>query len=228
MPLHGGLTPFPLRYGGGTPLIQRIIESLASQLGTAYDSSDVDGIVYLELLAEARCIAAMWSQNQRLANQWIASRMTDFLPRWEKIYRLPVFASDTLATRRARVAVAQARVGEADGPAVRDVCSTIMGAAFVSLVHTTSSGAVVWTPATWPFGLHGTLSWYSTVAHVAVKLSQPSSMSDADFYDRAGSLMVALDGVLPAWVTFDWYREGGFGAGFYLDDEANLDNQAFD
>ncbi len=227
MPTFGGMSPFPLRYGGGVPALQRIIESLASQLGTAYDSENVNGIIYIELMAEARCIAAVWSQNQRLANQWQAARMTDFLPRWEKIYRLPVFASDSLTTRRARVAVAQARVGEADGPAIRDICMTIMGDAFVSLVHTDSSGAVVWTPATWPFGLHGAFTWYSTVAHVSVKVAQPASMSDADFYDRAGALMVALDGVLPAWITFDWYREGGFGAGFYLD-ELNLDNEAFD
>ena len=228
MPTFGGMSPSPIRYGGGIPSLQRIIESLASQLGTAYDTEDTDGIVYLELMAEARCIQAMWSQNARMANQWQAARMTDFLERWERIYKIPVFFSDTLVERRARVGVAQARVGRSDGPAVYDVCSTILGTAFVAIVHTTSAAAVVWTPTGWPMGSHGTTNWYSTVAHVAVKVTQPSSMSDAEFYDRTAALMVALDGVLPAWVTFDWYREGGFGAGFYLDDEHNLDNEAFD
>lgn len=228
MPSFGGLHPLPMRMGGGITVLQRIVESLSSQLGTAYDSEDRDGIVYLELLAEARCIAAMWSQNARLANQWQGARMSDFLERWERIYKLPVFPSDTLSMRRARVSVAQARVGGADGPAVLDVCTTILGSAFVSIVHTTSAGAVVWTPTGWPMGSHGTLTWYSTVMHVAVKVTQPSSMDAAEFYDRTAALMVALDGILPAWVTFDWFRESGLGAGFYLDQDANLDNEAFD
>ena len=105
---------------------------------------------------------------------------------------------------------------------------TILGAAFVSVVHTTSAGAVVWTPVGWPMGSHGSLNWYSTVMHVAVKVAQPTSMDDAEFYDRTSALMVALDGILPAWVTFGWFREGPSGAGFYLDDEHNLDNEAFD
>jgi len=228
MPAFGGMTPFPLRCGGGVPSLQRIIESLASQLGTAYDTEDTDGVVYLELMAEARCIQAMWSQNARMANQWQARRMTDFLPRWEKIYGLPVFPSDSLVDRRARVGVAQARVGRADGPAVYDVCTTTLGDAFVEIVHTDSSGAVVWTPTGWPMGSHGSINWYSSVAHIAVKVMQPTSMDDAEFYDRTGALMVALDGILPAWVTFDWFRVSSLGDGFFLDDEHNLDNEAFD
>ncbi len=228
MPTFGGLSPSPQRLGGGTPSLKHIVESLASQLGTAYDALDPDGIVYLELLAEARCLQAMWSQNARLANQWQGERVTDFLQRWEKIYALPSFPSDTLQDRRARIAVAQARVGFADPPTIWDICSSILGSAFVSVVHTDSSAAAVWTPTGWPMGSHGAINWYSSVAHLAVKVTQPSSMSDEDFYARCGALMVALDGVLPAWITFDWFRLSGFGAGFYLDDEHNLDNEAFD
>lgn len=214
--------------GGGVPDAQRILESLASQLGTAYDAEDQDGIIYLELLAEARALAAVWSQNRRLANQWQGLRVTDFLERWEKIYRLPVFYSDTLPQRRERLAAAQARVGEADAPAVYAACSSVLGSAFVSIVHTASGVAVVWTPTGWPMGTHGVINWYSTVAYLAIKVSQPSTMSDNEFYDRVGALSVTLDGILPAWVTFDWFREGPSGAGFYLDDEHNLDNESFD
>ncbi len=227
MPIHGGLTPCALRMGGGTPPLKRIIESLASQLGTAYDADDTDGIVYLELLAEARCIQAVWSQNQRMANQWQGPKMTDFLARWERIYRLPVFPSDTLPMRRARVAAAQARNGRADAPAIVALCQTLLNDAFVSIVNTPSSTAVVWTPTGWPMGSHGSPNWYSSVAHVAIETVQPASMTDSEYYDRKGAVVAALDAILPAWVTFSVFRDGVDGIGFFLDRVHNLDNDRF-
>ena len=223
----GGLHPSPYSMGGGSPSLEQILDSLAAQIGPAYDTAE-GGIVYVELMAEARAIHAIWKQNERLGNQWIGAKMTDFLPRWEKIYRIAPRPTATLPERRARVTIAQARAGRCDSEKLYEVCQTILGDAFVSIVNLSSATANVYTPTGWPMGSHSAaIDWLSTVAHVAVKVAQPSTMDDGDFYDRCGDLVSELDLILPAWVTFDWFREGPSGAGFFLD-ETNLDNEAFD
>lgn len=234
MPICGGYAPFPRRFGGRKTRIKTITASLQAQLGPAQDTTDTTGLVFLRLNATARAIAAAWGQNARMANQWDPQRVTDFLGRWEKILALPVSPSDSLTTRRKRVAVARARVGEAMPQVIRDTCVAYLGPCFVSIVNNINpSSANVWTPAGWPMGQHAVLptdpTWYSTVAYVASKVAQPSTMGDAEFYATVSSVMPTLDAILPATTTFEWYREDISGApGFFLDDTHNLDDEAFD
>lgn len=233
MPQYGGMSPAPSRYGGGRSSLKAIIDSLSAQLGTAYNTDDTTGIVYIRIQALARCIWAAWEQNQRLANQWDPLRMTDFLSRWEKIFAVPPSPGDQPTTRRARVGVAMARVGESNGRAVFDVCKAFLGPCFLSIVTNGSAGANVWTPAGWPMGTNPTTSaqpdWYSTVAHVVVLCTQPATMPDDEYYRTVASVKPALDIILPSWVTFDVLKDGPFGAaaGFILDDPHNLDNERF-
>jgi hypothetical protein len=234
MPWFGGSCPFPLRFGGGTPLIKTLARSIAAQLGTAFDTIDTSTLLYVELQAEARVLAAAWRQNERLGNQSDPFRMTDFLPRWEKIYGLYPLPTDTMSKRRAKIAVAMARAGYADGGTIFATCLAYLGASvFVGLVNTPSSSALVWTPSGWPMGNHPVLptdpDWSSSVAYLAIQVQQPANMPASVFYATVATMMPALDAILPAWVTFDWFRQDISGSsGFYLDDLPNLDDEAFD
>jgi len=148
---YGGYNPFPRRFGGRSGRVKTIVASLQAQLAPAQDVTDTAGLAFLRILATARALAAAWGQNQRLANQRDPLRVTDFLERWEKILALPVSPGDSLTTRRARVAVARARVGEAIVQVVRDTCVAYLGASvFVDVVVTDPSVANVWTPIGWP------------------------------------------------------------------------------
>lgn len=231
MPAHGGLTPGFERYGGGAPGLKRILESLNAARGSAYDTS-ATSTVYAENLAIARAIAESWSTNARMANQWDTARMTDFIPRWEKIYGLYPLPSDTPTDRRKRIAAAAARVGKQPNYQYAfDLVKAALGACFVSILHTPSTdphAIVIWPGAgnTTP-----TVAWYSSVAYVAVLVQQPAGMNDGAFYGTVGQIYPILDGILPAWVTFDWIRRdihGGGVAGFWLDDANDLDNEGFD
>ena len=68
----------------------------------------------------------------------------------------------------------------------------------------------------------------SKVAHIAVLLQKPFGMTEEEFYEKAGYTYLALDGAVGFWNTYDWIRDGDQGAGFYLDEDHNLDNQRFD
>lgn len=241
MPAFGGQNPGYERYGGGTPNLKRLVDSLNSQRGTAYNT-DQSSNVYAENMAYARAINHAWSDNNRLANQWDAQRMTDFLPRWEKIFGIVPDPLDSLQARRAVIANAFLRLGQQPGyQAVYDACLAAVGSdVFVGIVHTTSAAgvngpAVVWTPDTtpaWPVGNvdpSHVLTWYSNIAHVLIQVQQPASMGDAEFSGRVGKLWPILDSFLPAWVTWDWFKvihAGGTVKGFFLDEE-NLNVEVF-
>jgi len=236
----GGYAPFPRRFGGRATRVKTITASLQTQLGKKYDTTDTTGLVFIRLNAMAREIAAAWGQNQRLANQWDAKRMTDFLPRWEKILGLYASPGDSPTARRARVGVQLALVGESTSQVIHDTCVAYLGPVFVSVVTTPSTSANVWTPTGWPMGQHPitiTLpggrtvfypgDWYSTVAHIDILTVQPATMGDAEYYSTRASVKSALDSILPSWVTFDIVRDGPHGIGFYLDEPHNLDNERF-
>lgn len=241
MPQFGGYSPFPRRFGGGRPTLQSIVESILSQLGTAYDTTDktaINGLpplVFIRAQAIGRCIWGAWEQNQRLGNQWDANRMTDFLPRWEKIYGLYPRSTDSVWTRMLRVGVAMARTGHAAGGDIYAVCLAYLGpSVLVKVVTNSSSGSiVVWTPAGWPMGSHPARpsdpDWYSTLAAISIQVQQPATMADDEFYATVASVIPPLDSILPAWVSMSWFRQDIHGsAGFYLDEGKNLDNEAFD
>lgn len=232
MPFTGGYTPNPERYGGGKPLLKYIVESLSNGLGSAYDPSSK---IFPELMAYSRALWGNgWSANARMANQWDPLRMTDFLSRWEGIFGIYASPTDTETVRRARVQASMQRIGAASNFAgINDTLTTLLGSSiYLGIPNLTSGSANVWTPTSWPFGTHdstGAIDWYSTVAYLPIKVAKPANMSYGDFYAKVGSVMPELDIRLPAWVTFDWYREDVHGGlGFYLDEIPNLDNEAFD
>lgn len=234
MPSFGGRAPFPFRFGGGKPALERHLESVAKQIGTSYDTTNTNGVVWVRVQAVARVIWSLWESSERLSFQWDPPRMSDFLGRWEAILALAVSPSDSLATRRARVGVKIALAGYGNARATYDTCVAYLGSTFVGIITNTSGNALVYTPTGWPVGTNeppGSVTppdWYSTIAHIDIATTQPSTMNDGSYYQTVASVLPALDAILPAWVTFDIIRDGPHGAGFYLDEDHNLDNERFD
>ncbi len=222
MPTFGGSSPFPLRFGGGKTRLQSIVDSLGVARGTAYDVSQPSN-VYAEDMAIARCVEALWSANARLANQWDPARMTDFLERWEAILEVPPAIGDSLRTRRQRVA---GKLKAATGPTaqiVSDACAALLGSLFVQVEFTPLASSV----QQWPANGFPT-SWYSTTCHIVIRVTQPSTVSNAQFAYAKGACYQMLDAILPAYVTFDISTAASSGSHlFLLDDVGNLDNETF-
>ncbi len=239
MPGFGGYSPFPRRCGGGKARLQTLHQGLNAQRGTAY-SQDRESTVWLENHAIARALDASWSTAQRLANQTIPSKMTDMLPRWERILAIPVDPVFTEAERRAEVGARMARLGlDVNHAHVYSEMSRILGDHFVAVEYLDISLAVITVPdGTYPFGTASTTApWSSTVATVLVQMAQPTGYTVADFWRKRGLAGAALDAILPIWVSYTIYHApvvgtpvvvsgGPSAAGFYLD-EPNLDQLVF-
>lgn len=227
--MSGGTDPSPRRSGGqkGRPT-EIILGSLIEGQGTALSDS-TSGPLWAEAVAEARCINYLWELNRRMANQWDPLRMTDFLSRWERIYGISPLATDTPVDRRRKVGAKIAAFGQPPSrQVVADLMSAVLGSVYVGLVVTPSSIALGHVPGgiSIPGGVTLTDgNWYSDIAHLDVQVQQPAGMPDATFYATVGQVRQYLDDLLPSWVTADWFRDGSHGAGFYLDDTFNLDNE---
>ncbi len=114
----------------------------------------------------------------------------------------------------------------------------ILGDVFVSIDFIDASVAVVHVPdGSYPWGTASvTNPWYSTVMHMLVRTQVPAGYSEQDYLRIVGQVFPLLDGILPAWMTWDVYRPGPTSypvtggptaAGFYLDDPHNLDWEVF-
>jgi hypothetical protein len=240
---YGGFAPYPRRFGGGRPRLRIVHDALNAARGTALDASDSSTIAWVENMAYARAITFDgYGTNDRLALQWDPDRMTDMLPRWEKIFGIAPAPSATAADRRAEVRKRWRRFLEASALHSRLLTklTSELGAVFSSIEYIDVSVATIYVPdATYPWGtVQPGVPWRSTVAHILVLLVKPDGYSEADFFAAAAKVHPAVDSLLPAWVALDWYRRpasapinvsgGPSQAGFYLDDPNNLDTNLLD
>jgi uncharacterized protein YmfQ (DUF2313 family) len=238
MRTFGGANPFPRRFGGGETRLQQILTSLQADRGDAY-STDWDSVVYAENMAIARAVSAGWGTNERLGHLWVPSRTSpDVIERWEKMLVISPKQGQTWTERRAVVEERLTQHPEALRGYVLERMQTI-GTAFVDVEYIPVGSARITVPdGTYPFGTTSTTQpWSSTVARILIRLQLPTGGTEGDFYDKAAEAMLLIDPFLPAWVEVDWYRPGPVSsavaggpsaAGFYLDDEHNLDNEIFD
>lgn len=230
--MSGAFNFSPETYGGEANVhdTELLLEALLEADGSAL-AKGVDSYVWAERFAEARVLHYLWSTARRLRYQSDPERMTDFLGRWERILKITPQPGATDTERRARVAAKLAIFGQsATTDVVVSTLSAVLGSAFVSVVRTNSADATGFVPggAVIPGGATlGDGGWYSTIAYLAIETAK-GDLSDAEFYARVGLVAEILDDLLPVWVTFDWFLDGPSGAGFILDEEANLDNQRFD
>jgi hypothetical protein len=245
----GGRHPYPRRFGGNRhagnkPLVEVVQESIAAQRGDAFNSDDSTTVVWLENHAYARAVALDgWETNERLALQWDPVRTTDMLERWEAIFKIRPAPDATDKDRRAELLARWQRFGGvANHSKIYTALSAALGDWFVDVEYISLANAVVGVPSpSYPWGTSGpsgTTWWYSTVAHILVKMQSPTGGSEAEFYQQAGKVHLTLDPIVPAWVTYDWYRapetsaaitvSGGPSAGGWYLDERNIDNSTFD
>jgi hypothetical protein len=242
---YGGYHPYPRRFGGnkydGKPLVEVLHESLNAQRGAAFDNDSATSISSAETEAWARALAYDgWETNERMSLQWDPRRVTDMLPRWEQIFKIRPLPGSSEVSRRAELSRRWARFGFTSHHAYMETeLQSRLGDFFVGIEYTSPSVATVISPdASYPWGVQvDGVPWSSTVGHILVRLQKPAGASEAAFYEAAGKVFPTLDPILNAFVTFDWYRTplvpisvvgGPSAAGFYLDEDPNLDNSVFD
>ncbi len=239
----GGFHPYPKRYGGGRPLLKVMHDALNAARGTAIDAADSTSAAWVENMAYARAIVFDGHGTmERLGNQRDPSRMTDFIPRWEGIFKIIPSPTATDSERRAAIRARFRRF--LDASALHSRVESALRAAiptyFSAIEYISYANAVIHVPdASYPWGtvVNG-YPWTSTTAHLLVLLVKPTGATEGDFYNAAAKVPPILDAILPAWMTFDWYRRPAGGpavnvsggpsqGGFYLDDPHNLDNNVF-
>lgn len=244
---YGGYHPYPRRFGGnkheGKPLLEVVHTSLNAQRGAAFNTEDGTSIAAIESMAWARAITFDgWETNARLGHQWDAQRTTDMLPRWERIFKISPPPDASERERRDELVLRWQRFGGVSNHArLVTALTEVIGDYFVAVEYISLANAVVHVPDnTYPWGtVVAGVPWYSTVAHILVRLQKPTGATEAQFYEAAGKVVTTLDPIVSAFVTFDWYRApegyaainvagGPSAGGFYLDAEHNLDNNVFD
>lgn len=231
----------PLRLGGGKPVTEAIFDSLNAQFGTGYDTKTVGNIVYIRNLALAKAIASAWVFNKCIANQGNPLKLSVFLDRQEEMRGLPSDPSLNDNQRRQRVLDLISRTGEdADYQFISDRLRSILGPVFGALEFVPLTSALIHSPdPSYPFGTQVPgYPWYSTVCHILVYTVQPSNWSEGQYRAAIGPAKAFLDAVLPAWLTYTLYRAPAVGtpisvpggpshAGFYLDNQHNIDSSIF-
>lgn len=193
-----GRDPFPRRFGGGKRYHEVELEALLDALAPGWDTAE-DSPFYAETYAAALGVATIWTVNARTRNQMIPERMLDGLTTWEEACRLRPAPTDTVqARRRAVAAKLRGLAGNTLGD-IYDACSTLLGAAFDSIVTDPEASAITYWPGINP-GPPG-YEWSSTRARIAVRMRK-DLLTDAEFKARRAQLVPMLDALIPDWMTF--------------------------
>lgn len=240
---YGGYHPYPRRFGGGKPQLEVVHQSLNRALGTAFDATNPDTATWVETMAYARALVFDgWEVGRRMSLQWDPRKTTDMLPRWERIFGIPSPYGVPDRLRRKELTARWRLFGiSATHTVMQDTLTDAIPDYFVGIEYISAANAYVISPdASYPWGVQNDygITWLSTQAHILIRLQKPTSKTEADFYRAARKVFSLLDDIVPAWQTFDWYRApvstpiaivgGPSAAGFYLDDDHNLDNNVFD
>jgi hypothetical protein len=223
----GGRNPFPFRFGGGKSNQQIIYESLNAGLGSGLDTSDASTVT-AETSADARAIAAVWSANARLQNQWDPRRMTDFLGRWETIFAIRPHRSDSDNARRYRLVPKFLALGAELYATTDEICTAFLGAEYLGLEYTSLADS----HSNWIGGTPSNLTrWDSTCAHILVRVTRYNlitTMTQHEYFTKLSELWNFLRDLNSAWSETDWAWDGVTGPGFFFDEDWNFDGEAFD
>ncbi len=235
----GAFAPMPKRFGEASSTnVKTMHDAFAEAMGTAF-SKERSSFVWVENHATARTLVGMYNSAERLGSVNDPVRMTDTLPRWEKILGL-VPGTQTPNERRVRVAASLSLLSAGTALQVLDDFLTdLLGEMYLGLefpdplTATTRVPGGGTVPGGGPTFVDGDLAdpaaspYSSSLAHVAILLEKPAEMSDAIFYERASSIYNVIDNLVGAWMRFSVIRDGVNGPGFFLDEPFNRDNQRF-
>ena len=237
----GGFNPAPFKFGEAASTdLDAIQNAFADTQGTSL-ARERGSVAWVENHATARVLYALYGLAYRLANVNDPARMTNTLPRWEKILNIAPLDSDTIVERRNRVTAKLSLLGKGTTlQVVEDYLTLVLGSMFVGLKFSDPTEATTYVPGGGavpgggPAFLDGDLAdprispYASSLGYVAILLQRPENMTVELFYERAGRIYEDMNNLLGAWMDFDWVQDGPNGAGFYLDEDYNLDNQRFD
>lgn len=236
--MYGSFNPFPQQYGAEkSSQLEIILDSFLESQGTAL-TKERGTYNWVVGHAISRFFNEMYRANNILSHVTDPYKMpAELIPRWEKIYGLSSEPEESEKIRRTRIAMHIFFFRRTPNfTTINDFLTLALGEIYVGIVNTKVTDAVLYVPGGGvvpggPTFLDGNLNefspWTGTTCHMAIQLTQPVGMSDAEFYKLAGEIQL-LDILMPIWMTFDWFKDGPNGAGFYLDQENNLDNQRFD
>lgn len=205
MPAFGRYNQFPLKLGGGRSNFEVEHAALLDALADLYDPSE-STTSWIELYAQARVVAMIWSINRRLANQAIPMKMIDMLPSWEEVCRLRPADGDPVHARRARVAAKLRGVADNTLTGLTDSCAALLGTAFVELRTVAPGKEVVYWPGQYP-GPPG-YEWSSNRCTFAVVVKQ-GALDNVSFKSLVERTYQMLDAMAPAWMTFQVGTNGG-------------------
>lgn len=233
---------FPLYFGGHDELLPALVTSISEGRGTGL-TKERGTNVFVENVAVAAELYCCWETNKRLGN--ISNPLTcpeEFVPRWETICAIPRNPDLSMPARRLALSYKRLRHGrDPDIGYLTEVAQRTVGDAFVQFETIDQDIALIHVPdVSYPWGtVVPSMPWSSTSKHLLALVVKPANYTEAQFYDLMGALVAAIDPLLDSWSTFDWYRAPDTGvavnvsggpsqAGFYLDDEHNLNNNVFD
>lgn len=206
----GGYQSGPFRTASNADnLIQVMLNVITSARGTAY-ASDRGTVVWIENLAIAKTLADAWETARRFSLQFDPARMSIFVERWEKILSIIPNPGETMNERRRTIAEKfRLFINPALSQAVQDMLAKLIPDIFLNIIYSGTSTATSYVPGgvTIPGGvtlLSG--AWYSSIHNLAVRVYQPPSMTELDFYDQANKFRRAFDSYIPAYVTYSWGR----------------------
>lgn len=144
----GGLTAGIERYGGRKPRVEMLLASLNSQHGTAFDVA-YPSPIYIKNLAIAKCISDVWDTAERMGNQFIWEKVSEFIPRWERIFGLHPSASESDKSRRDTIAARWNVYGRlTTHQALIDAIDPLLGGVTYSIVNQDYTNA----DFAWPYG----------------------------------------------------------------------------
>jgi len=240
VPGLGGYSPAPHQFGGasGTSL-EGLQDTIAASMGGGL-TNDPQTLLWAENHASARVWLDLYGLVDRLANQWDPYRITDFLPRWEAILGITPPRGSSLADRRREVLIRQILIGKGTViSALQDFLTLALNGIFDTIEYTDADtpdrycpggGAIPGGPTLLDGNALGSdmSPYYTRVGYIVVKVKKPGDISEEEFYRRVSTMYNTVGGLIAGWVGWDWVRESPQGPGFFLDEDLNLDNQAFD
>jgi hypothetical protein len=199
-------------------------QEIEGGLGTAFTTATT-GEVHSRKLALARLQCAIQRAAEKIDTNASPVTADDLLGEWVSLLQLHLKGTESRQEIRQRAGAKFASAKGGTQPNVDAACQQLLGSAFVANTRTVGVNLATEPPATrWPGGIPGSPAdsiggpaWLSERAHLAVSVTQPSSVNDGDFFELVNvELFNELDRLLPAWMTFNW-SVGSSSTGFLLD-----------
>jgi hypothetical protein len=218
---------------GETPYAAAVYRDLQSMRGSAYTTKPAT-FVHAENLALAR----LWGYTayrlpEKMRASAVPARSDERLPYWVNVLGIAVRPGEEQWQIRQRCAAAyKATLGPIISN-VQQVLRDLLGPEVYVDANVPDYPSLVTDPPQtyWPGGDPGFPeidlgggTWTSRRSQLIVKVNWPPSMTYGEFVNLLDVQMYqVLDDLLPAWMTWTWYRDGGF-----LLDESSLDIDGFD